>query len=148
MIERLLAAEAALDRGELEAAARLFGQVADADARNAIAVVGLARVASIEGRFDDARELLDRALSIDPAEAAARRLLLQLGGAASGRTGGADAVGAGVEAEAESRGSAEPAWPAPAPEPWTPPTPTAARPRPSTSLWARLRRLLGLGGRG
>jgi tetratricopeptide (TPR) repeat protein len=152
MIERLLAAEAALDRGELEAAARLFGQVADADARNAIAVVGLARVASIEGRFDDARELLDRALTIDPAEAAARRLLLQLGGADPGRTGDAGAAGGEVDAVAETRApsgpGAEPAWPAPAPEPWTPPIPTAARPRPSTSLWARLRRLLGLGGRG
>ena len=81
MIERLLAAEAALERGELEAAGRLFGQVAEVDARNAIAVVGLARIAALEGRFGDAHALLDRALSIDPAEAAARRLLVEIGSA-------------------------------------------------------------------
>lgn len=78
MIERLLAAQSALDRGEIEVAGRLYAQVADADPRNAIAVVGMARVASLEGRFDDARSLVDRALEIDPAEAAARRLLLDI----------------------------------------------------------------------
>jgi tetratricopeptide (TPR) repeat protein len=78
MIERLLAAESALDRGELDVAGRLFGQVADADPRNAIAVVGIARVAL---RRDDriaARELARRALAIDPHEAAAKRLLAEL----------------------------------------------------------------------
>jgi thioredoxin-like negative regulator of GroEL len=75
MIERLLAAEGALSRDELDHAQRLFGQVVEADPRNAIAVVGLARVLARRGDTDAARELLAHALDIDPDEAAARRLL-------------------------------------------------------------------------
>jgi tetratricopeptide (TPR) repeat protein len=75
MIERLLAADAALERGELDHAERLYAQVADADARNAIAVVGLARVAARRGGAAEAQDLARRALDIDPLEAAARRLL-------------------------------------------------------------------------
>ena len=78
MIERLLAAEGALERDELDHAQRLFGQVAEADPRNAIAVVGLARVLARRGDTDAARELVAHALDIDPDEAAARRLLDQL----------------------------------------------------------------------
>ena len=78
MIERLLAAEGALERDELDHAQRLFGQVAEADPRNAIAVVGLARVLARRGDTDAARELVTHALDIDPDEAAARRLLDEL----------------------------------------------------------------------
>ena len=78
MIERLLAAEGALERDELDHAQRLFGQVAEADPRNAIAVVGLARVLARRGDTDAARELVAHALDIDPDEAAARRLLDEL----------------------------------------------------------------------
>ena len=78
MIERLLAADAALADGELEAASRLFAQVVVADPRNAIAVVGLARIAMRQGRAEEARELLARALDIDPDEAAAQRLIREL----------------------------------------------------------------------
>jgi thioredoxin-like negative regulator of GroEL len=78
MIERLLAAEGALERDELDHAQRLFGQVAEADPRNAIAVVGLARVLARRGDTDAARELVAHALDIDPDEAAARRLLEEL----------------------------------------------------------------------
>ena len=78
MIERLLAADAALAEGELEAAGRLFAQVAEADPRNAIAMVGLARIAIRDGRTVEARELLARALEIDPDEAAAERLIREL----------------------------------------------------------------------
>ncbi|HTK44839.1 MAG TPA: tetratricopeptide repeat protein [Patescibacteria group bacterium] len=78
MIERLLAAEGALERDELDHAQRLFGQVAEADPRNAIAVVGLARVLARRGDIDAARELVAHALEIDPDEAAARRLLDEL----------------------------------------------------------------------
>ena len=78
MIERLLAAEAALERGDVDVAERGFTLVADADSRNAIAVVGLARVARHRGDTDRARDLAERALAIDPGEAAARRLLGEL----------------------------------------------------------------------
>lgn len=75
MIERLLAAERALAGGELDQAERLFRQVADADERNAIAVVGLAEVALARGDASAARALATRALAIDPDDAAAARLL-------------------------------------------------------------------------
>lgn len=78
MIERLLAAQAALDKGMLDTAGRLFDQVAQADPRNAIALVGLAQVALREDRFDDARALAERALELDPDEAAAQRLLREV----------------------------------------------------------------------
>lgn len=74
MIERLLAAERALAGADLDAAGRLFQQVADADPRNAIAVVGLARVAEARGEREAARALVERALEIDPDEALAGRL--------------------------------------------------------------------------
>src|SRR5262245_45724427 len=75
MIERLLTADAALERGDPDTAARLYRQVAEADPRNAIAVVGLARVAEARGDMTAARTLAAQALSIDPDEAAAHRLL-------------------------------------------------------------------------
>ena len=78
MIERLLAAEKALDQGMLDTAGRLFDQVAQADPRNAIALVGLAKVALREDRIDDARVLAEQALAIDPDEAAAQRLLREV----------------------------------------------------------------------
>lgn len=78
MIERLLAAEKALDQGMLDTAGRLYAQVAQADPRNAIALVGLAKVALREDRIEDARELAEQALVIDPDEAAAQRLLREV----------------------------------------------------------------------
>jgi thioredoxin-like negative regulator of GroEL len=78
MIERLLAAQQALTAGDLEHAERLFGQVAAADPRNAIAVVGLAEVARQQGKAVEATVLLDRALGIDPEDAAAKRLRVVL----------------------------------------------------------------------
>lgn len=120
MIERLLAADAALERGEAEAAERLYAQVADADPRNAIAVVGLARVAKARGDAGAAREFAERALGIDPDEAAARRLLDELA-----------ALAASAVASAAERSIA-----ASEPEPPMPPV----RQR---GFWAFVRRLLG-----
>ena len=131
MIERLLAAEKALDQGMLDTAGRLYDQVAQADPRNAIALVGLAKVALREDRIDDARELAEQALAIDADEAAAQRLLR--------------------EVYAEVRPASEPR-PAPAPvapEPPAPVVPAASEAAPvelpvarERSLLARLRRWL------
>src|SRR5262249_50331591 len=73
VIERLLVAQGALADGRLDQAEQLFRQVAEADERNAIAVVGLAEVALARGEANRARELAARALAIDPEDAAARR---------------------------------------------------------------------------
>jgi tetratricopeptide (TPR) repeat protein len=142
VIERLLAAEKALDQGMLDTAGRLFDQVAQADPRNAIALVGLAKVALREDRIDDARELVEQALAIDPDEAAAQRLLRE------------------VYAEVRPAAGATPAEALPTPpaaaalvEPIAPEVPAAELPAPGIpapeepaapgrSLLARLRRWL------
>lgn len=80
VIERLLIAQRALAEGELDQAERLFRQVADADGRNAIAVVGLAEVALARGDRDAAADLAARALVIDPEDAAAARIRSELAG--------------------------------------------------------------------
>ena len=78
MIELLLEGERALSLGRVDRAEELYRQVADADPRNSIAVVGLARVA-LERRDDLGAYLLARrALSIDPENEAARRLAVRL----------------------------------------------------------------------
>jgi len=104
VIERLLAAEGALAKHELDHAQRLFGQVAEADPRNAIAVVGLAQVLARRGDTDAARELLAHALEIDPEEAAARRLLAQLDEPVDAAPGDAQPFSGPERAAAESRG--------------------------------------------
>jgi len=116
VIERLLAADAALERGDRDGADRLYRQVADADPRNAIALVGLARVALGRGEREAARVLAQQALVIDPDEAAARRLLDEIV----------------VET-------------APAAAPQAPPATSAAPPGHRGGLVGWLRRLLGRG---
>ena len=78
MIERLLVAERLLADGDIDRAEHLFEQVAEADPRNAIAVVGLAQVAQARGDAAGAIRLATRALEIDPEEAAAQRLVADL----------------------------------------------------------------------
>ena len=78
MFELLLQAEGALSVGLLDRAETLYLQVERADPRNAIAVVGLSRVALERGRQQDALELARRALAIDPENVAAQRMVQRL----------------------------------------------------------------------
>jgi tetratricopeptide (TPR) repeat protein len=78
MIELLLQAERALSMGLVDQAERLYRQAIDADPRNSIAVVGLARVALERDDDVEAWRQARRALEIDPENAAARRLVDRL----------------------------------------------------------------------
>ncbi len=78
MIELLLQAERALSVGLLDRADVLYRQVAKADPRNSIAVVGLARVTLDRGDDIQALALARKALSIDPENTAAQRMVARL----------------------------------------------------------------------
>jgi tetratricopeptide (TPR) repeat protein len=78
VIELLLQAEGALSVGLLDRAEALYRQVATADPRNAIAIVGLSRVALERGQQREALELARRGLAIDPENAAAQRMVERL----------------------------------------------------------------------
>ena len=79
MIELLLQAERLLSVGAARQGENSFyRQVANADPKNSIAVVGLARVTLDRGDDEGALELARRAVAIDPENAAAQRLVARL----------------------------------------------------------------------
>ena len=78
MMEVLIQAESALSLGLLDRAEALYQQVAAADPRNSIAVVGLARVALERGDQSGALELARRALTMDRENTAAQRMVQRL----------------------------------------------------------------------
>jgi hypothetical protein len=118
VIELLLEAERALAVGLLDKAERLYRQSAEADPRNSIAVVGLARVALERDDEPNALQLGERALAIDPDNLVARRLVDRLvavrahRGGPLAESGAALAAGSAAdvaEAAAAAAGGVEPA---------------------------------------
>ncbi len=71
MIEPLLHAERLLLMGLLDQAEAIYRRTLEHDPRNAIAVMGLARVAVERGEMEEAHVQAARALGIDPENAAA-----------------------------------------------------------------------------
>lgn len=78
MIEALLQAERLLAHGMVDQAERVYSSALEQDPRNAIAVVGLARVALERGDDQLAYDRARAALEIDPQNAAALRLEARL----------------------------------------------------------------------
>jgi tetratricopeptide (TPR) repeat protein len=78
MIELMLQAEQTLGLGLLDQAERMYSQAAAADPRNAIAIIGLARVRLEREDRPGAHELALRALAIDPENSMALRMEARL----------------------------------------------------------------------
>ena len=140
MIERLLEADRLLALGLPDRAERIYWQAVETDPRNAIAVVGLARVASERGDDRTALEFARKALAIDPENPAAIRLTARLAEivatreaaeaavAASGSTGApADATGVSEPPAAQGPAVQGPAVQAPAAQGPARPAPTPRR---------------------
>jgi tetratricopeptide (TPR) repeat protein len=108
VIEVLLQAERLLTMGQLDQAEQLYRKASEADPQNAIAVVGLARVALERGDDRRALELGTRALEVDPQNAAAQRMVRRLGEVLETR---GQPVGAAAAASPDPATSATPAAP-------------------------------------
>jgi tetratricopeptide (TPR) repeat protein len=142
VIEILLEAERTLAVGRLDEAERLYRQAADADPRNSIAVVGLARVALERGADADAYRFARRALEIDPENVAALRLSQRLeevyayrGESIVALAAAEPAVATGSElTEADTAQTSAPASPGAA----SPPHAASVRPAPPRTLVDRL----------
>jgi len=155
VIEILLQAERTLAAGRLDEAERLYRQASDADPRNSIAVVGLARVALERGDETGAYRLAGRALGIDPENVAAQRLSQRLEEIYAYRGESIQALAREVEAMPEMEAAAPVApgapvatslpAPEPEPDPASPPATSAqatpaAPPRPPSLVDRLLRR--------
>jgi tetratricopeptide (TPR) repeat protein len=115
MIERLLEADRLLALGLTDQAERIYWQAVETDPRNAIAVVGLARVASERGDDRTALEFARKALAIDPENPAAVRLTARLAEIVATREEQAAAADAARAAAAADAAAAGPTSAAPGP---------------------------------
>lgn len=102
MIESLLHAERLLLMGLLDQAEAVYRRTAEQDPRNAIAVMGLARVAVERGEMEEAHGQAARALSIDPENAAAAAMEARTAELLGRRPGG-DGGDGGEGGEADPR---------------------------------------------
>lgn len=139
MIERLLEADRLLALGLDEKAERIYWQAAEVDPRNAIAIVGLARVASERGDDRTALQFAHKALEIDGENPAAIRLAARLEEIIRYREA-QDATRAAPESPEPTAVAPIVSEPAVAPKT---PEPAAAAEDPAPSQPGLLRRILG-----
>ncbi len=135
MIEQLLRAENALALGLLDQAEQIYAQTLAHDPANAIALVGLSRVALERGDERASLGFARRAMSIDPENAQAGRMVARLEEVIRER---GDAVP--EEAPATQPPAAPPAL---APPPAAPQSPPAATAEVAPRRRGLLRRLTG-----
>ena len=132
MIERLLEADRLLALGMDQQAEKIYWQAAELDPRNAIAIVGLARVASDRGDDRTALQFAHKALEIDPENPTAMRLAARLEGNVAHRASAAPAPEPELAPEPEAAPAPEPEA---APEPELAPEPEPApAPEPATAI--------------
>ncbi len=143
MIELLLQAEQVLALGLLDEAERLYWLAAEGDPNNAIAIVGLSRVALERGDERTALAFARKALEIDPESATATRMRDRLEEVIDHRgdpipDGVADPPGPAAETPTEPQvaGPATAVPPAPAATPS--PDPLPAPPPPPRGFLRRL----------
>ena len=111
MIEIMLEAERAMAVGLLDKAERLYAQVAAADPRNSIAVMGLARIALERDNQRGAYLLARRALALDPDNPMASHMARRMAEVMAGRGEPPP------DDQADPAVTPVPAPPVPAPEP-------------------------------
>ena len=146
MIELLLQAERALANGLVDHAERIYWQAVEADPRNSIAIVGLARVAIERGDDQGAYVLGLRALAVDGENQAAHRLVDRLAEVMTHRGESLPDPPDGPLVAPDRQGGDRPAVamnPVPEPSPSAvPPPPSAPAPAPSRrpGLFRRLLR--------
>ena len=146
MIELMLRAENALSLGLLDDAERIYWQAVEHDPANAIAIVGLSRVALERADERTAVGFARKALEVDPENATARRMLDRLEEVIAYR---GEPIPEGVaelrprsSVEGEGAAPAGPSAPA-APASSTPGTATAAKPPAVAPSTRQKRGLLG-----